>query len=119
MIPWPRQVKPLATRTAAPLPTVGAPSHSPACLVPPVRFGRRAQAACDLPLGASAGGLSEQSMTTFRAGARSRTLSVVVDDPAAVAQALHDRMEPADLRELIVILAEAIADVLRQRTQSQ
>lgn len=58
-------------------------------------------------------------MTAPRAGDRSRTLSVVVDDPAAVAQALHDQMEPADLSELIVLLAEAMADVLRQRKQPQ
>ena len=119
MIPWPRQVKPLATRTAAPLPSVGAPPSPPVCLVPPVTFGRRTQAVRDLPLGVFAGGLSGQPVTVSPAGDRSRTLSVVVDDPAAVAQALHDQMAPADLRELIVILAEAIADVLRQRKQPQ
>jgi hypothetical protein len=60
-------------------------------------------------------------VTASRAGDRSRTLCVVVDvdDPAAVAQALHDQMEPADLKELIVILAEALADLLRHRTQPQ
>jgi hypothetical protein len=119
MIPWPRQVKLLATRTAVPLFSVGVSSHSSACLVPPARFDRRAQAARVLLLGVSTGGLFGQPVTTFRGGDQSRTLSVAVDDPAAVAQTLHDQMAPADLRELIVILAEAIADVLRQRKQPQ
>ena len=52
-------------------------------------------------------------------GDRSRTLRVLIDDPAAVAHALREQMNPADLSELIVILAEALADVLRQRTQTQ
>jgi hypothetical protein len=84
-----------------------------------VRFGRSAQATRDLPTEVSAGGRFGQPVTASRAGDRSRTLCVVVDDPAAVAQALHDQMEPADLKELIVILAEALADVLRHRTQPQ
>lgn len=50
-----------------------------------------------------------------RVDGRSCTLSVVLDDPAAVAQTLRDQMEPADLMELMFILAEATADVLRQR----
>jgi hypothetical protein len=43
---------------------------------------------------------------------------VVLDDPAAVAGALRDQMEPADLMELMIILAEVTADVLRQRNQT-
>ena len=45
-------------------------------------------------------------------------MSVVLDDPAAVAQALRDQMKPADLMELMFILAGATADVLRQRHQT-
>jgi hypothetical protein len=42
---------------------------------------------------------------------------VVLDDPAVVAQALREQMEPADLMELMFILAEATAGVLRQQKQ--
>ena len=108
----------LATRTAAPHPPVSASSSSLACLAPPVKFGRRAQGDRDLPVEGSAGRLSGHPVTVFRAGGRSCTVSVVLDDPAAVAGALRDQMEPADLMELTFILAEATADVLRQRNQT-
>lgn len=119
MVLRPRQVKPLATRTAAPHPAVSAPPSSSVCLAPPAKFGRRAQAARDLRIGVSAGRLSGQPVTVSRAGDRSRTLSLVVDDPAAVARALRDQMEPADLMELVFILAEATAEILRQRNHTQ
>jgi hypothetical protein len=52
-----------------------------------------------------------------QAGYRPRTLCVVVDDPAAAALALRSQMKPADLMELILILAEAAAEVLGKRKQ--
>ena len=55
--------------------------------------------------------------TRQAAGYRSRTLCVVVDDPAAAALALRNQMKPADLIELILILAELAADMLRKRKQ--
>jgi hypothetical protein len=42
-------------------------------------------------------------------------VSVLLDDPAAAALSLRTHMEPADLMELVLILAEAAADVLRER----
>jgi hypothetical protein len=57
-------------------------------------------------------------VTVSRVGYRSGTLSVVLDDPAGVAQALREQMEPADSMDLMFILAEATADVLRQRNQT-
>lgn len=50
-----------------------------------------------------------------RVGERSRVVSVVVDDPAGLAHVLQEQMDPADLVELVVILAQAMAEVLRQR----
>ena len=58
-------------------------------------------------------------MTVFWGTDRSRALSVVVDDPAALARVLREQMKPADLMELVVILAEAMAEVLRQRNHTQ
>jgi hypothetical protein len=49
---------------------------------------------------------------------RPRTLSVVLDDPAAAALSLRTHMQPADLRELLLILATAAADTLRDRQNS-
>jgi len=69
-------------------------------VAPPTTFGRFAQDAHDLP-----------------AGYRPRTLAVRLDDPAAAALSLRTHMEPADFMELIIILAEAAADVLRKRKE--
>jgi hypothetical protein len=41
---------------------------------------------------------------------------VVLNDPVAAARFLRTHMQPADLMELIVILAEAVADVVSKRT---
>lgn len=117
MVLRPRQVKPLATLTAVPHPPVSAPPSSPACLAPPAKFGRRAQAVRDLHVEVSAGRLFEHPVRVSPAGYRSDTLSVVLDNLAAVAQALREQMQPADLMDLMFILAEATADVLRQRNQ--
>jgi hypothetical protein len=46
---------------------------------------------------------------------RPGTLCVVLDDPAAAALSLRTHMQPADLEELLLILATAAADVLRDR----
>ena len=65
----------------------------------------------------SAGWLSGHPATSRQAGYRSHTLCVVVDDPAAAALVLRNQMKPADLMELVLILAEAAADVLGKRRQ--
>jgi hypothetical protein len=98
----------VATRTA---PQTLAPLHPLASLAPPARFGRQAQGTRDPHADVLVTQLSEQSAT----GCRPRTLPVVLDDPAATALSLRTHMEPADLMELILILAGAAADVLRDR----
>jgi hypothetical protein len=80
-------------------------------------FGRAAQAARDLHAEVSAGWLSRHPVTTHQAGYRPRTLCLLVDDPAAAALALRNQMKPADLMKLILILAEAAADVVGKRKQ--
>lgn len=107
----------LATRTAVLPLSVSAPPSPPACLAPPAKFGRAAHAARDLDAKVSAGWLSGHPATSRQAGYRPRTLCVVVDDPAAAALALGNQMKPADLMELVLILAEAAADVLGKRKQ--
>jgi hypothetical protein len=49
---------------------------------------------------------------------RPRTLCVLLDDPAAAALSLRTHMQPADLQELLLILATVAADVLRERQNS-
>ena len=83
-----------------------------------MKFGRTAQAARDLHAEVAAGWLAGHPVATRQAGYRPRTLCVVVDDPAAAALALRNQMKPADLMELVLILAEAAADVLGQRKQT-
>jgi hypothetical protein len=46
-----------------------------------------------------------------------RTLTVPLDDPAATALSLRTHMQPVDLRELLLLLATAAADTLRDRQQ--
>jgi hypothetical protein len=75
-----------------------------------VTFSRLAQDTHDLHANASAGQLSGHPMMV-QTGYRPRTLSVLLDDPAAAALFLRTHMEPADLMELTLILAEAAADV--------
>jgi hypothetical protein len=41
---------------------------------------------------------------------------VLLNDPVAAARSLRNHMQPADLIELIIILAEEAADVVRERT---
>jgi hypothetical protein len=86
-------------------------------LAPPVTFGRLAQDTRDLHANVSAGRLSGHP-TTVQADYRPRILSVLLDDPAA-ALSLRTHMEPADLMELILILAEAAADVLREQKEAE
>jgi hypothetical protein len=64
-------------------------------------------------------GAAGRSVLAPQAGYRSRTLSVVLDDPIAAARSLRSHMEPADLMELIVILAEAAANVVGKRPTTQ
>lgn len=105
----------LATRTA-PQPTASAPLPL-AALAPPPKFGRRAQDACDLHPDVPAERLSGHPAMA-QAGYRPRTLPVLLDDPAAAALSLRTHMEPADLMALVLILAEAAADVLRERKKT-
>ncbi len=46
-----------------------------------------------------------------------RTLRVPLDDPAAAALSLRTHMQPAELRELLLLLVTAAADTLRDRQQ--
>jgi hypothetical protein len=98
----------VATRTA---PHTLAPLSPVASLAPPAKFGRQASGTRDPHVDVLVGQSSGQSTT----GRRPRTLPVLLDDPAATALSLRTHMEPADLMELILILAEAAADVLRDR----
>ncbi|HEV7829276.1 MAG TPA: hypothetical protein VGP04_10575 [Pseudonocardiaceae bacterium] len=104
----------MAIRTAAPQPPASAPPSPLASLAPPVTFSRLAQGTHDLHAEVSAGRLSEYP-AKVQTGYRPRTVSVLLDDPAAAALSLRTHMEPADLMELVLILAEAAADVLRER----
>ncbi len=82
-----------------------------------MEFGRLAQGARDRHADVLTGRLS-WCQTLVEASYRPRTLSVLLDDPAAAALSLRTHMEPADLMELILILAEAAADVLRERREA-
>jgi hypothetical protein len=82
-------------------------------LAPPARFGRARQ---DRPqhldtLTGQLTGHPPMDQPQHRPG----TLCVVLDDPAAAALSLRTHMQPADLEELLLILATAAADVLRDR----
>jgi hypothetical protein len=101
----------MITPTAAPSLASAPPNRS---LAPPAKFGRLAKDASDLHTDALAGPLSVPP-ATVEDGYRPRTLSVHLDDPAAAARSLQTHMEPAELMELIYILAEAAADVLREQ----
>ena len=46
---------------------------------------------------------------------RRRTLCVLLDDPAAAALSLRTYMQPSHLMQLLLILAQAAADTLRDR----
>jgi hypothetical protein len=85
-------------------------------VAPPAQFGRFAQAVGNVSTQESVGALPEHLALMSQSGRRTRALSVVLDDPVAVARCLRDHMQPADLVELIVLLAQAAADVVRKRT---
>jgi len=109
----------LASRAAVGVvePLVSIPlARSAACVTPPAQFGRFAQAMGEVSAPGCVGGLPERLGLVSQSGRRAPTLSVMWDDPVAVARFLRDHMQPADLVELIVILAEAAADVARKRT---
>ncbi|HKR52429.1 MAG TPA: hypothetical protein VJT72_23205 [Pseudonocardiaceae bacterium] len=93
--------------TAPPSLASASPNRS---LAPPAKFGRLAQDASDALVGPL-----PVPPATVEDGYRPRTLSVHLDDPAAAARSLQTHMEPAELMELIYILAEAAADTVRER----
>jgi hypothetical protein len=101
----------LATQTCHP-PVSALPSPF-ACLAPP-EFGRLANDARDHHAEVLAGWPSEHPVMV-PAGFPPRCLSVLLHDPAAVALFLCAHMTADDLMELILILADAAADVLRAR----
>jgi len=107
----------LAIRALAIEPSVSTPlAKRPTCVAPPAQFGRLAQAVGDPSIDTPMTGLPAHPVPRPRAGYRPRTLSVVLDDPVAAARSLRNHLEPTDLLKLIVILAEAAADVVRKRT---
>lgn len=80
-------------------------------LAPPAKFGRQARSTRDPHVDV----LDGQPVT----GHRPRTLAVLLDDPAATARSLRTHMESAHLMELVLILAEAAAGVLRDRDKPE
>jgi hypothetical protein len=86
------------------------------CVAPPAQFGRCAQAVDDLSGEGSAAGVPGHPAPAPLGDYRPRTLSVLLNDPVAAARSLRNHMQPADLIELIIILAEEAADVVRGRT---
>lgn len=103
-------MKTLATQTHPP--PVSAPLSPFVSLAPP-EFGRLAKDAHD-HADVLAGWPSERPVMV-QAGSPPRCLSVLLHDPAAVALFLRTHMNPDELMELILILANAAADVLRAR----
>ena len=101
----------LATQTCQP-PVSALPSPF-ASLAPP-EFGRLTNNARDDHADVLAGWSSEHPVMA-QCGSRQRCLSVPLNDPAAAALLLRTHMKPDDLMELILILADAAADVLRTR----
>jgi hypothetical protein len=86
------------------------------CLAPPARFGRVCPDApyhLDTPTAELTG-----HPPMGQPQRRPRTLRVLLDDPTAAALSLRTHMQPADLRELLLILATAAADALRDRQKS-
>lgn len=104
-------MKTLATQTRQP-PVSALPSPF-ASLAPP-EFGRLANDARDHHAEVLAGWPSEHPVMV-PAGSPPRCPFVLLHDPAAVALFLRTHMKPDDLMELILILADAAADVLRAR----
>lgn len=104
-------MKTLATQTRQP-PVSALPSPF-ASLAPP-EFGRLANDARDHHAEVLAGWPSEHPVMV-PAGSSPRCPFVLPHDPAAVALFLRTHMKPDDLMELILILADAAADVLRAR----
>ncbi len=102
---------PTAARSLASAPPSPLPS-----LAPPVEFGRLAKDAPDLHADVFPGPRSAHRVMA-QTGSRPRMLSVRLDDPGAAARSLRTHMGPADLMELICVLAETAADVLREREQ--
>ena len=101
----------MATQTRPP--PVSAPPSPFASLAPP-EFGRLAKDAHDHYPDVLAVSPSEHPMMA-QAGSPPRCLSVLLHDPAAVALFLRTHMTADDLMELILILADAAADVVRAR----
>jgi hypothetical protein len=101
----------LATQTCQP-PVSALPS--PFVSLAPPEFSRLATNARDDHADMLTGWPSEHPAMA-QSGSRPRWLSVPLNDPAAAALFLRTHMEQDDLMELILILADAAADVLRAR----
>ena len=101
----------MATQTCQP--PVSAPPSPVASLAPP-EFGRLTNNARDDHADVLARWPSEHPAMP-QPSSRPRCLSVPLNDPAAAALFLRTHMKPDDLMELILILADAAADVLRAR----
>ena len=87
-----------------------------ACVAPPAQFGRLRQDVGNRCAEGPAARSSERSVPAGQLSDRPRSVSVMVDDPRAAARSLRNHMEPAELMELLVILAEAVADGVSKRT---
>ncbi len=109
MTPNPRQVKTLATQTCQP-PVSAQPIRRPGS----AGVRRLAKDARNHHTDVLAGWQCEHPMMV-QASSPQRCLPVLLHDPAAVALLLRIQMKPDDLMELILILADAAADVLRAR----
>jgi len=110
----------VATRTAAVEASVSVPlARSLACVAPPAQFGRRRQGVGDRGVEGLTTRLSGRSVLAPPLGYRSRMVSVAVDDPRAAARSLRNHLQPAELMELAVILAEVAANVVGKRTTRQ
>jgi hypothetical protein len=101
----------LVTQTCQP-PVSALPSPF-ASLAPP-EFGRLAKDTGDHHVDVLPGWPSERPGMA-QASSRPRCLSVLLHDPAAAALFLRTHMKPDDLMELILILADVAADLLRAR----
>jgi hypothetical protein len=80
---------------------------------PPARFGRACpgdQYHLEAPIGRLTGNPAMDEGAQPR-----RTLSVLLDDPAAAALSLRTHMQPPHLMQLLLILAQAAADTLHDR----
>jgi hypothetical protein len=105
----------LATQTCQP-PVSALPS--PVASLAPPEFGRPTNSGRDDHADVLAGWPSEHPVMP-QPSSRPRCLSVPLNDPAAAALFLRTHMKPGDLMDLILILADAAAEVLRARRATE